>query len=173
MDVNLSNKIKVLLNKNFTENGLIKNVFIKCNYLLRQRLIIVFWLMTPCRLASEKYVASNFTVEENSILAVESIRFFEMLVSICQTTRCHYPYYHNLIFTAMKTSCHKNLRSRIKTWFQNHMAQSCSLQVVNVNWYWFISVLSRHPVRISAVWRPSRSLSCIDRAVTQKCGSSR
>lgn len=93
--------------------------------------------MTPCRLAGEKYVASNFTVEENSILVVERIPFFEMLVSICQTTRCYCPYDHNLIFTAMKTSCHKNLRSRIKTWFQNHMPQSCSLQVVNVNWYSF------------------------------------
>ena len=40
MDVNLSNKIKVLLNKNFTENGLVKNVFIKCDYSLWQRLII-------------------------------------------------------------------------------------------------------------------------------------
>jgi len=91
MDVNLSNKSKVLLNKNFTENGLVKNVFIKCDYSLRQRLIIVFWLMTPCRLAGEKYLASNFTVEENSTLAAERIRFFETLPSICQTTRCHYP----------------------------------------------------------------------------------
>jgi len=87
MDVNLSNKIKVLLSKNFTGNGLVKNVFIKCLFTLAK----THNTMTPCRLAGEKYIASNFTVEENSILAAERIRFFETLVSICQTTQCHYP----------------------------------------------------------------------------------